>query len=75
MSSMKNRASSTLALTLAIAGALAAPMRSGASEFISSSRQHIDVAHAQPNAVSKAIFSEICWCGVRIVVRRGGKAA
>ena len=31
MSSMKNRASSTLALTLAIAGAVASPLRSGAS--------------------------------------------
>ena len=47
MSSMKNRASSTLALTLAIAGGLAAPLRSDAANygFISATRYMPDISH------------------------------
>ena len=41
MSSMKNRASSTLALTLAIAGAVALPLRSGAAERTAQMSLHL----------------------------------
>ena len=62
MSDMKYRAKSTLALTLAIAGAMASPLRSESADIPHGS----GVIYAQPSAKSDVAFSEVCGRVMRV---------